>query len=157
MCLTCSIGRPARRVGATGAFRYFAGPIRCPRMHGGVMQLGFDTIGNATLIAYDGRPVLACDPWIAGPAYFGSWALSHEIPPQQMEAIRSCDYVWFSHGHPDHLNGDSLPLLRDRQILLPAHVGQRIFDDLKGQGYKVRELPTAQWIGLSSRIRVMCL
>src|SRR4051794_31492460 len=36
-------------------------------------ELGFDTIGNATLIAYDGGPVLATDPWLDGPAYFGSW------------------------------------------------------------------------------------
>ena len=28
------------------------------------MQLGFDTIGNATVIAYDRRPVLATDPWV---------------------------------------------------------------------------------------------
>src|SRR5271168_4037205 len=35
---------------------------------GGVM-LGFDTIGNATLIAYDGVPILATDVWIEGGAY----------------------------------------------------------------------------------------
>ena len=37
------------------------------------MQLGFETIGNATLIAFDEGPVLATDPWISGSAYFGSW------------------------------------------------------------------------------------
>jgi hypothetical protein len=121
------------------------------------MELGFDTIGNATLIAYDRRPVLATDPWIAGAAYFGSWGMSHEIPPEQMSAIRNADYVWFSHGHPDHLNGDSLELLRERRILLPAHVGGRIRRDLEAQGCRVRELPVAQWERLSERIRVMCL
>lgn len=121
------------------------------------MQLGFETIGNATLIAYDKRPVLATDPWIAGSPYFGSWGMSHSIPPEQMAAVRSADYIWFSHGHPDHLNGDSLELLRDRKILLPAHVGSRIFKDLEAQGFKVRELPIAQWERLSDRIRVMCL
>lgn len=121
------------------------------------MQLGFDTIGNATLIAYDGRPVVATDPWIAGAPYFGSWGMSHEIPPEQMAAIRSADYIWFSHGHPDHLNAESLALLRDRRILLPAHVGGRIRQDLESQGCQVRELPVAQWVALSRRIRVMCL
>ena len=62
------------------------------------MELGFETIGNATLIAFDHGPVLATDPWIAGGAYFGSWGLSHEVPPEQMAAIRSAQYVWFSHG-----------------------------------------------------------
>jgi hypothetical protein len=121
------------------------------------MQLGFDTIGNATLIGYDRRPVLATDPWIAGAPYFGSWGMSHEVPREQMEAIRGADYVWFSHGHPDHLNAESLALLRDRRILLPAHVGGRIRQDLEGQGCNVRELPVARWVTLSERIRVMCL
>jgi len=121
------------------------------------VQLGFETIGNATLIAFEGRPVLVTDPWIAGAPYFGSWGLSHAIPPQQMAAIKNSEYVWFSHGHPDHLNSDSLALLRDRRILLPAHVGGRIRRDLETRGYKPRELPIAEWVSLSDRIRVMCL
>jgi hypothetical protein len=47
------------------------------------MDLGFETIGNATLIAYDQGPVLVTDPWIEGSAYFGSWSLSHTIPAEQ--------------------------------------------------------------------------
>lgn len=35
------------------------------------MDLGFDTIGNATLICYDRGPVLVTDPWVRGSAYFG--------------------------------------------------------------------------------------
>jgi len=121
------------------------------------MQLGFETIGNATLIAFEGRPVLATDPWIAGAPYFGSWGLSHSIPPEQMAAIKASEYIWFSHGHPDHLNGESLDLLRGRRILIPAHVGGRIRRDLESAGHQVRELPIAQWVRLSDRIRVMCL
>ena len=43
------------------------------------------TIGNATLIAYDQyAPVLSTDPWFGDEddAYFGSWTLSHSIPPK---------------------------------------------------------------------------
>jgi hypothetical protein len=72
------------------------------------MELGFETIGSATLICHDNRPVRVTDPWIVGSAYFGSWTLSHDIPPQQMEAIRACEYICGSHGHPDHINADSL-------------------------------------------------
>ena len=121
------------------------------------MQLGFETIGNATVIAHDGRPVLATDPWIAGAPYFGSWGMSHAIPPEQMAAIRGADYIWFSHGHPDHLNAESLELLRDRRILIPTHVGGRIRKDLENQGYNVKEVPSAEWLRLSDRIRIMCL
>ena len=76
-----------------------------------------------------------------------------------MAAIRICsaENVWFSHGHPDHLNGDSLALLRDRRILLPAHAEGRIRRDFETGGYQVRELPIADWVPLPKRIRIMCL
>jgi hypothetical protein len=55
------------------------------RQAGGNHLLGVKTIGNATLIAFDGEPVLATDPWIGDEddAYFGSWTLSHEIPVRE--------------------------------------------------------------------------
>jgi L-ascorbate metabolism protein UlaG (beta-lactamase superfamily) len=121
------------------------------------MNIGFESIGNATIICHDGTPVLATDPWIVGGAYFGSWMLSHEIPPAQFEAIRRVMYVWISHGHPDHLSGDSVALLKDKKILVPDHVGARIFEDLKSQGFDVHVMPDRKWVQLSEHIRVMCL
>lgn len=121
------------------------------------MELGFETIGNATLICHDRGPVLVTDPWIEGSAYFGSWTFSHEIPQQQRDNILGCRYVWISHGHPDHLSGQSLKLLRDKKILLPDHVGGRIQKDLVHQGYDVTVLKDRVWTNLSSRIRVACV
>jgi hypothetical protein len=121
------------------------------------MDLGFETVGNATVVVHDDGPVLACDPWIRGGAYFGSWGLSHEIPAGQDAAIRAAGAVWFSHGHPDHLNPASLPLFRDTRILLPDHVGGRIADSLRRDGYRVEVLADAQWVPLSPRVRVLCL
>ena len=72
----------------------------------------FETAGNAIVIAYDDRPVLTTDPWINADAYFGSWAHDYEISPRQIHAIRDAEYHWFSHGHPDHLNIASLPMLQ---------------------------------------------
>jgi len=43
-------------------------------------DIGFDTVGNATVIVHDGAPVLATDPWIVGSAYFGSWAWRTRSP-----------------------------------------------------------------------------
>ena len=76
------------------------------------MELGFDTIGNAIIIAYDKKPILVTDPWIEGDAYFGSWTQAHEIPHEQLESIKSAEFVWLSHGHPDHLSIASLNLLK---------------------------------------------
>jgi hypothetical protein len=120
-------------------------------------DVGFDTVGNATIILHDGAPVLATDPWIVGGAYFGSWGLAHEIPAEQIEAVRRCKYLWISHGHPDHLSGDSLALMKDKVILVPDHRGSRVFEDLKMQGFNVRVMPDREWLELTPRVHVLCI
>ncbi len=121
------------------------------------IDLGFETIGNATVVVHDREPVLATDPWVEGSAYFGSWGLSHPIPPAQAASIREAGAIWFSHGHPDHLNPASLPRFRDARILVPDHVGGRIADDLTRDGYRVEVLPDATWVRISDRVRVLCI
>lgn len=120
-------------------------------------MLGFETIGNATVIAYDGRPVLATDPWLGEPAYFGSWGLPFEIPEDQKKAILSADFIWLSHGHPDHLNPETLEKLQGRKILLPDHVGNRIRDDLTAAEFDVTVLADGKWTRLTDNIRVYCI
>ena len=58
------------------------------------------TIGNATLIVYDKKPILATDPWFCDEdsAYFGSWIGSHSIPTKYKQDILGSDYIWFSMG-----------------------------------------------------------
>lgn len=121
------------------------------------MDIGFDTIGNATLICYDNGPVLTTDPWIEGNPYFGSWALAYEVPEEQTQAIKQCQYVWISHGHPDHLDIKSLNLLKDKKILLADHVGGRIATDLGKMGFDVTVLSDRKWTNLSPRINVLSL
>jgi hypothetical protein len=120
-------------------------------------MIGFETIGNAILICYDGLPILVTDPWLSGGAYFGSWTFSHSIPEAQLEAARSCEYAWISHGHPDHLNLDSLRTLKAKRILLPDHVGSRVARELKEQGFHVYVLKDRTWYPLSRHIRVLCI
>ncbi len=118
------------------------------------MDLGFETIGNACLIFHDRGPVLATDPWLDGPAYFGSWSLSHEVPDEQRAHVEACPFLWISHGHPDHLSLPSLAKLRDKQILLPDHHGGRIPRELGEMGFRVKVLPDGVWTELSPRLRV---
>jgi hypothetical protein len=121
------------------------------------MDCGFETIGNATVICHDREPVICTDPWLTGTAYFGSWTLSHQVPPRQMEAAKACRYIWLSHGHPDHLSLDSLEPMRDKTVLLPDHLGGRIRSDLLQQKFNVRILPDRTWTQLSPRIRVLTI
>jgi len=74
-----------------------------------------------------------------------------------MAAIHQCDYIWFSHGHADHLNSDSLDKLSQKKILLPDHVGGRIKSGRQESGLKVQVLPQKQWVQLSPHVKVMCL
>lgn len=120
-------------------------------------MLGFETIGNATVIAYDGKPILATDPWMGEAAYFGSWGLPYEIPQQQKDAIFAAEFIWLSHGHPDHLNPEALEKLHGKKVLLPDHVGNRIRDDLRGAGFDVTVLTDNAWTQLSDKIRVLCI
>lgn len=121
------------------------------------MNIGFETIASATVICYDRGPILVTDPWIKGSAFFGSWALTHDVPEEQFQAVLNSEFIWFSHGHPDHLNADSLPLFRNKKILLPDHVGKRINSELLEQGYDVRILKNRVWYPLSENIKVLCI
>jgi len=114
----------------------------------------FETVGNAILIAYDDKPILTTDPWINEGAYFGSWTHDYEIAPDQLAAVRDADYHWFSHGHPDHLNIASLPMLTKGEFLLPDHYGSRIQRDLAAAGHRARILPDQEWLQLSKGIRI---
>lgn len=121
------------------------------------MNLGFETCGNATLIVYDnGIPVLVTDPWISGAQYFGSWALPYRFTSQQLEAFAATRHVWLSHGHPDHLNLESLATFRDKTLLVPHHQGGRIHRDLNDAGYRTHELADDAWLQISPRVKILC-
>ena len=120
-------------------------------------MLGVQTIGNATLVAFDGLPILSTDPWMGGDhyAYFGSWHLPYDIPSNIRNEIINSEYIWFSHGHPDHINHDSLHLFKKNKILISQHFGSRIYNDLKEEGFKVSILKDREWKNLSKNISIM--
>ena len=111
-------------------------------------MIGVQTIGNATLIAYDQEPILSTDPWMGSDnyAFFGSWHLPYDIPNNIREDILKSEYIWFSHGHPDHLNHDSLHLFKKNKILISDHFGSRIYKDLKAENFNITVLEDRKWI-----------
>jgi hypothetical protein len=123
------------------------------------MHESFETLGNATVIVSEGhRPILATDPWLVGTCYYGSWALDHPLTPTQIERVQNAEYIWISHGHPDHLHEESLGLLpRRKKILLPDHYDSDIRDFLLQQNFEVEILPYRTWRQLSATVRVLCI
>ena len=123
------------------------------------MTMHFETLGNASVMVFDGdHPVIATDPWLVGTCYFGSWALDHALTPQQIDNFRNADFLWISHGHPDHLHDESLALLpHGKRILLPDHYNDEIANHLRQLGFDVTILPYRTWFPLSPRVRVLCM
>ena len=116
-------------------------------------MLGFETIGNATLTIFDDKPVLTTDPWLDGKPYFGSWTHAYKIPNSQKDNILKSDYIWLSHGHPDHIDPDSLKYFKDKTLLIADHYGDRIFNELK-KDYKCIKLKSNSWFQVSKNIRI---
>ena len=77
------------------------------------------------------------------------------IPDNLKKDMTSSKFIFFSHGHPDHLNPDSLHNFKNSTILLGDHVGGRIYNDLTNQGFKVSILPERKWSKLSENVSVM--
>lgn len=123
------------------------------------MRLGFETLGNASLVFYDhDRPVLATDPWLTGTCYFGSWALDRPLTESERAAMEAAPFIWISHGHPDHLHPESLAQLpKDKTILLPDHYHPEIRDSIAAMGFKVEVMPYRQWRQISPNVRCLCL
>jgi hypothetical protein len=120
-------------------------------------MIGFETIGNAIVTVFDGKPILVTDPWTTNEAYFGSWTCSHEIPEAQMQAIQDAEYAWVSHGHPDHLSSKSIRSLGKKKVLLPDHVGGRIYNSMKEDGFDVHILKDRVWTKLSDHVKILCI
>lgn len=116
-------------------------------------MLGFETIGNATVTVFDNKPVLTTDPWIYGKPYFGSWKHKYEIPKNQLNNILESEYVWLSHGHPDHIDPDSFDIFKNKKILISDHYGDRIFNDLSIK-YNCIKLKNNEWFNISKNIRI---
>ena len=119
------------------------------------MNTGFETIGNASLIIYDGgKPILSTDPWIDGYPYFGSWKQSYKIPNKQKNNMVNSKYIWISHGHPDHLDIDTIKNFKENKFLLANHYGDRIINDFNNLGLNTKKLIDKKWYNISKNIKI---
>lgn len=123
------------------------------------MAWTFETLGNATIqVSHAGVPLLVTDPWLGGPAYFGSWELERPLRPEQAARAINSRYVWFSHGHPDHFHPDSVQRLdRAAIVLLPDHYEPELHRALLEWGFQVRILPQKKWVDLGDGLRILCV
>jgi CMP-N-acetylneuraminate monooxygenase len=63
---------------------------------------------------------IATDPWVEGPCFQNGWWLQRPSKIDAYNEINSCDYIYISHNHPDHLHELSLKNIRsDMKFLVP--------------------------------------
>tara|TARA_Y100000741_G_scaffold364439_1_gene355456 strand:- start:437 stop:1726 length:1290 start_codon:yes stop_codon:yes gene_type:complete len=90
------------------------------------------------LIEVHGKKIL-CDPWLVGPCWAGN--LWHFPPPKrEPESFTNIDYIYFSHGHEDHFQLESirrLPLeTKDSQVLISDYDKPYWENAVRAAGFK---------------------
>lgn len=84
---------------------------------------------------------LGMDPWIEGSVFNKSWDLLVSTPSKSIENLSTCDYIWFSHEHPDHFNPPNLKIFSDKNtFLFQKTLDGRVVNYLSKISKNVREL-----------------
>jgi CMP-N-acetylneuraminate monooxygenase len=118
--------------------------------------LTFQLHAHACLeIRYRGFTLLT-DPWLAGPAFFGSWDL---YPPPRVDARRlSPDAIWISHEHSDHFHPQTLDAFdRSIPVYCPDFPNRRLPARLADLGFAdVRPMQFGDTIALEEDLTLTC-
>lgn len=94
-------------------------------------------INHACLIFQTENFKIATDPWLIGPAFANGWWLKHKSPKDCFEEINSCDMIFISHNHPDHLHPETLiKINKNINIITGNFKSNSTFKFLKDIGFK---------------------
>ena len=118
--------------------------------------LTFQLHAHACLeIRYRGFTLLT-DPWLVGPAFFGSWAL---WPPPRVDVARlRPDAIWISHEHSDHFHPQTLVAFdRSTPVYVPDFPNRRLPARLAELGFEdVRPMPFGETVALADDLTLTC-
>ena len=118
-------------------------------------------ISHASVIVDSGDVCIWTDPWIVGEAFNDSWALFPEAVFSS-EMLKSIDYIWISHEHPDHFHIPSLRSLpkefKERVVVIfQQNNSKKMFDAFSKLGYRNhKKLPHRTTVRLSGSTSVYC-
>ena len=77
------------------------------------------------------------DPWAIGPAFNTGWWLRFKTKKDWVEELNSCDFIYISHNHPDHLHKITLSKVRkDMLFLVPNFISDSTGIYLEHLGFK---------------------
>lgn len=74
---------------------------------------------NHAFLIIEGRNFkFATDPWAIGPAFNNGWWLDTKTESNWIKEVNSCDFIYISHNHPDHLNYHTLKKVSKKKIFI---------------------------------------
>jgi hypothetical protein len=119
----------------------------------------FETLGDTSmLLARDGVPILAADPWLSGLACFGSWGRERDLAPATVKSVLRAPYVFLSRGADGRTHLPSLRTIGTGcDILLPENFDPATRAHLKSCGFATRSLPRKRWVEIAVGLKLMCV
>jgi UDP-MurNAc hydroxylase len=103
-------------------------------------------LGHAGLYIETRYASILCDPWLGGPAYYGSWWPFPDNDCVDPAALSRPTYLYISHLHHDHFYPPFLRrhVARDTVVLLPDYPLSSLEAELRRLGFH-RFLRTTSW------------
>ncbi len=100
-------------------------------------SVSIEYINHAFLIIEGDGFKFATDPWALGPAFGLGWWLKNKTKENWLKELQTCDFIYISHNHPDHLHQLSLSLLnKDKQIVVPNFKSDSVSKFLESMNFK---------------------
>ena len=113
-------------------------------------------VSNACLLIESDGKVILTDPWIIGPALYGSWI---QYPPTtlKLKDLPKLDFIIISHEHSDHFNEKTLSMMdKNIPIYLPHYDNGRLSERVKKLGFKnVFSVASDKIVSLSDNIKLI--
>tara|TARA_B100000579_G_C22819506_1_gene849763 strand:+ start:381 stop:2075 length:1695 start_codon:yes stop_codon:yes gene_type:complete len=92
---------------------------------------------HAFLIIETDKVKFATDPWAIGPAFNNGWFLKNATKSDWIKELNSCDFIYVSHNHPDHLNKFTLSKVRkDMLFFVPNFFSKSTGNSIEALGFK---------------------
>ena len=81
-------------------------------------KIEIEFLNHASLLVKTKDFKFATDPWLIGQAFSTGWWLKYKSPDNWIDELNSCDFLFISHNHPDHLHPETLNYVRKDMLIL---------------------------------------
>ncbi len=92
---------------------------------------------HAFLQVDSGSFKFATDPWAVGPAFNTGWWLKKKTKNDWEKELNSCNFIYISHNHPDHLHPQTLKNIdKELPIVVPNFISDSTGKYISSLGFK---------------------